>query len=224
LVQHLEKLQGAREKKKRGWAGSGSPRAEPNRRQRRRPGRGSGLAWLGCPAWAVSELRARDPWRAGPAGRRRRRVRGGRRRGEEGGEPAEEEEPARWLAGLLAGARAARPWRRPARAEVAHGRREKTGSGDVARPGASDRQIERLRAPPDLGFRGEGDLGGRSGISQGGGCEFVLGETLIGWFGRWGSIYRQVGWPVDANALCTPLVRPAIAFVTAVTPYGLRFR
>ena len=50
-----------------------------------------------------------------------------------------------------------------------------------------------------------------------------LRETLIGWFGRWGSLYRQVGWLVYANAPGTSLSRPVIAFVTAGGAYELRF-
>ena len=51
----------------------------------------------------------------------------------------------------------------------------------------------------------------------------MQGGTLK-WVWEAGSLYiGQVGWPVDANALGTPLARPVIAFVTAETPYGLRF-
>ena len=66
-------------------------------------------------------------------------------------------------------------------------------------------------------------MGGRSKVDQGGGCKYAIGGTLIGWFGRWGSLYRQVGWPVYANALGTPLAYPMIAFVTAEVAYRLRF-
>ena len=42
------------------------------------------------------------------------------------------------------------------------------------------------------------------------------------WVWEAGGLYiGQVGWPVYANALGTPLARPVIAFVTAKTPYGL---
>ena len=39
-----------------------------------------------------------------------------------------------------------------------------------------------------------------------------------------GGLYiGQVGWPVDANALGTPLARPVITFLTVGDAYGLRF-
>ena len=52
----------------------------------------------------------------------------------------------------------------------------------------------------------------------------MQGETLSGWWEVGGLYIGQVGWPVYANALGTPLVRPVNTFVTAEVAYGLRFR
>ena len=53
--------------------------------------------------------------------------------------------------------------------------------------------------------------------------QIVQGETLSGWWEAGGLYIGLGGWPVDANALGTPLVRPVIAFLTAGDAYELRF-
>ena len=74
-----------------------------------------------------------------------------------------------------------------------------------------------------LGFRGFGGVWEKFGGKNRGVAVIFTRVTLIGWLGSWWSIYRQVGWPVYANALGTPLARSVNTFVTVEVAYGLRF-
>ena len=92
--------------------------------------------------------------------------------------------------------------------------------GDMAPSWPSDPRSDGGEVQIWLGFRIWRGLGQIWGVWRGW-LHICHRGTLIGWFGRWGALYRQVGWLVDANALGTPLARPVIAFVTAEVAYGL---